>query len=106
MCLHVCRGVSRWSGPEKATQFYLDWRPGAPLPPPDEVVAYEQPLHLRSTMNTRSIGHLLRDNLHALVDLPLRFGRDPVAFDWVRAAAWLAVPVIQQHTHLDAAYSR
>ena len=45
---------------------------------------YTQPLHLRGTMNTHSFGHLLRDNLMALVDLPLRFGRDPADFDWVR----------------------
>eukprot|EP00892_Ulva_mutabilis_P012456 jgi/Ulvmu1/9583/UM054_0013.1 len=62
----------------------MDWRGGEPLPPARQVVTYRQPLHLRGAMNTRSIGHLLRDNLMGLVDLPMRFGRDPVDFDWVR----------------------
>ena len=62
----------------------MDWRGGDPLPAAEDVVPYTQPLHLRGTMNTHSFGHLLRDNLMALVDLPLRFGRDPVDFDWVR----------------------
>lgn len=61
----------------------MQWRHGEPLPSSDEVVTLRQPLHLRTPYNTGSIGHLLRDNLQFLVDLPLRFGRDPIEFDWV-----------------------
>ena len=76
-----------WKNEEIEKQFHMDWRGGEPLPPAEEVVTYTQPLHLRGAMNTYSLGHLLRDNLMALVDLPLRFGRDPVDFDWVSTAA-------------------
>ena len=65
-------------------QFHMDWRQDEPLPAEAQVASVHQPLHLRSPYNTKSIGHLLRDNLQFLVDLPLRFGRDPVEFDWVR----------------------
>eukprot|EP00892_Ulva_mutabilis_P006239 jgi/Ulvmu1/3988/UM183_0007.1 len=82
--LRLMRGLVAWKGSEVEKQFHMDWRGGEPLPPAHEVVTYRQPLHLRATMNTRSIGHLLRDNLAALIDLPIRFGRDPVDFDWVR----------------------
>lgn len=61
----------------------MDWRAGEPLPPADLVVTYDQPLHLHGPYNPKSMGHLLRDNLQYLIDLPLRFGRDPVEFDWV-----------------------
>ena len=83
----VCRGMHAWKNEEIEKQFHMDWRGGEPLPPAEEVVTYTQPLHLRGAMNTYSLGHLLRDNLMALVDLPLRFGRDPVDFDWVSTAA-------------------
>eukprot|EP00892_Ulva_mutabilis_P006238 jgi/Ulvmu1/3987/UM183_0006.1 len=82
--LRLVRGFSAWRGSEMAKQFHMDWRGGEPLPPARQVVTYRQPLHLRCVMNMRSIGHLLRDNLAGLIALPLRFGRDPVAFDWVR----------------------
>eukprot|EP00892_Ulva_mutabilis_P006235 jgi/Ulvmu1/3984/UM183_0003.1 len=82
--LRLIRGFSQWKQAEKKTQFFMDWRGGRPLPPARQVVTYRQPLHLRALLHTRSIGHLIRDNLLGLVDLPIRFGRDPVAFDWVR----------------------
>eukprot|EP00892_Ulva_mutabilis_P012457 jgi/Ulvmu1/9584/UM054_0014.1 len=83
--LRLIRGLNgAWKGSELEKQFHMDWRGGEPLPPARQVVTYRQPLHLRGTMITRSIGHLLRDNLMGLVDLPMRFGRDPVDFDWVR----------------------
>eukprot|EP00892_Ulva_mutabilis_P012436 jgi/Ulvmu1/9565/UM053_0054.1 len=72
-------------------QFHMEWRPGERLPPPQQVAGFKTPLHLRAPFHTKSISHLLRDNLQFLVDLPLRFGRDPTAFDWVRweaAAQW------------------
>eukprot|EP00892_Ulva_mutabilis_P006234 jgi/Ulvmu1/3983/UM183_0002.1 len=94
--LRLVMGFDAWRAEELELQFHMDWRGGEPLPPARQVVTYRQPLHLRALLNTRSIGHLLRDNLAALIDLPIRFGRDPVAFDWVRwesgvaYAAWQA----------------
>eukprot|EP00892_Ulva_mutabilis_P002582 jgi/Ulvmu1/12324/UM089_0008.1 len=78
------RGQQPWRTQERAIQFDMDWRAGQSLPAAKHVVTFRQPLHLRALMNTKSIGHLLRDNLSALIDLPIRFGRDPIAFDWVR----------------------
>lgn len=83
--LMLCRNLENWESPEeKSKQFFLDWRSGEPLPYPHEVVSFSRPLHLRATYNPMSIGHLLRDNIQYLIDLPLRFGRDPTTFDWVR----------------------
>eukprot|EP00892_Ulva_mutabilis_P002583 jgi/Ulvmu1/12325/UM089_0009.1 len=82
--LRLVRGFTQWKRAEKQTQFFMDWRGGRPLPPARQVVTYRQPLHLRALLHTLSIGHLIRDNLVGLVDLPIRFGRDPADFDWVR----------------------
>lgn len=87
--MYVCRGDWRWRKGEEEheRQFYLDWRPGEALPAAEEVAVFAQPLHLRAPYNTVSLGHLIRDNLQFLVDLPIRFGREPAEFDWVRARA-------------------
>lgn len=82
----ACRGDRSWrvGMPENDQQFFLDWRPGEPLPAAEEVAIFERPLHLRAPYHTVSLGHLIRDNLQFLVELPVRFGREPTDFDWVR----------------------
>eukprot|EP00892_Ulva_mutabilis_P012438 jgi/Ulvmu1/9567/UM053_0056.1 len=84
--LRLVRGFKNWQGGEmdNKLQFHMEWRSGQPLPLPEQVAVFERPLHLRSPYHPKSIGHLLRDNLQFLIDLPLRFGRDPIEFDWVR----------------------
>ena len=78
-----------WRGRHRKTQFFLDFRSGKLLPPAGAVAHFTRPLHLRAPMHTRSLGHFLRDNLLPMIDLPMRFGRDPVDFDWVRTVAGL-----------------
>lgn len=83
---YASRGGWRWleGQEEHSRQFFLDWRPGEALPAAKEVAVVTRPLHLRAPYNTKSLGHLIRDNLQFLIDLPIRFGRDPADFDWVR----------------------
>lgn len=90
---NLCRGVDLWRT-EPDLQFFLDWRAGEAPPEEADIVNYTQPLHLRVPMNLQSFGHLIRDNIHPLVNLALRFGREPVDFDWVSSGGMVAITVM------------
>eukprot|EP00892_Ulva_mutabilis_P012437 jgi/Ulvmu1/9566/UM053_0055.1 len=103
--LKLVRGVIRWrEEAEVGNQFYMDWQPGVPLPAAAEVARYSQPLHLRAPYHPQSMGHLLRDNLQYMIDLPLRFGRDPTEFDWVRWSSQMNWSEWEEETTTAAHY--
>ena len=41
-------------------------------------------VHVRTMLNPASIGHFMRDNLLALVTIPMTFGLDPRKFVWLQ----------------------
>ena len=58
-----------------------------PLPPKHRTCSVSMPVHLRHEypFGTQSIGHLIRDNFQALVEIPLNFGMNASRFTW---ASW------------------
>ena len=41
-------------------------------------------VHVRVMLTPASIGHFMRDNLLALVSIPMSFGLDPRKFVWLQ----------------------
>ena len=73
-------------GTQGQTEFDVVWSSG---PPPDrmgrDTCIVQLPLHLRreDPDGTKSIGHMLRDNLPHLIAIPQRFGLRADTFAWV-----------------------
>lgn len=67
-------------------EFSVRWSAEVP-PAPQETCTVSVPVHLRQEypIGTQSLGHLLRDNFHPLVTIPLQFGLSAAHFSW---AAW------------------
>lgn len=55
-----------------------------PPPPATQLCNVQTPVHLRYEypLGTQSIGHLLRDNYHGLVAIPMQFGMNASDFMW------------------------
>ena len=65
--------------------MHVDWRPAADIPPPEAMVTSPlEAVHVRVMLNPASIGHFMRDNLLALVSIPMSFGLDPRKFVWLQ----------------------
>ena len=68
------------------TEFEMVWSSG---PPPDrmgrDTCTVQLPVHLRreDPDGTKSIGHMLRDNLFHLIAIPQQFGLRAETFAWV-----------------------
>ena len=64
----------------------MEWS-AAERPADTDTCVVSVPIHLRQEYptGTRSIGHLFRDNFHALVAIPLQLGLSASHFSW---AAW------------------
>ena len=65
--------------------MHVDWRPTSDMPSPEAMLTSPlQAVHVRSMLNPSSIGHFMRDNLLALVTVPMNFGLDPRKFVWLQ----------------------
>ena len=56
---------------------------GQALPEEDSVAPVTTPIILRGSFRSGSFGHLVRDNMQALVELPLLFRASPEDYTWV-----------------------
>jgi hypothetical protein len=80
----ACRAFLRES--QSVGNFGIRLGAGAP-PATADACDVAVPVHLRHEypLGTQSIGHLIRDNFHALVEVPAHFGLSSTSFSW---ATW------------------
>jgi hypothetical protein len=102
--LPACRDFLR--APQAAGGFTVRFNSSTP-PPANATCDVVLPVHLRHEwpFGTQSIGHLIRDNLQALVEVPLQFGLNSAGFSWV---TWPREAGNRPHelTHVMCKYSR
>jgi hypothetical protein len=59
-----------------------------PSPSDPRVATVDHGVHVRVSVHPESFGHFVRDTLQYLVNLPHRFGQDPVDYMWLRYVPW------------------
>ena len=75
----------------------------------DNCTIMQTPVILRAAYRADSFGHLMRDNVQALVELPLLFGLQPENFTWAvwaPATSEKEAPNLQLVHHYEPWYSK
>lgn len=81
-CVATCR--KPWYRDEADKNFHVMWVPGGVPPEGSGVCVVAEPTHIRSPKRLRSFGHMLRDNMAALLAVPERLGVDAERYTWLQ----------------------